>query len=40
MSVKACCEKGDHVYKAIWAAAVREELVCDSVFNNDKRQVC
>ena len=36
MSVKACCERGDHVYKAIWAAGFKEELVCDSGFNNER----
>ena len=26
---KECCIRGYHVYYSIWAAAVREELVCE-----------
>ena len=29
-----CCVRGYHVYKDIWAAVIREELVCDREPNN------
>ena len=37
----ACCVRGYHVYKAIWAAAVGEVLVCTrEATNSADRYVC
>ena len=36
MCIKPCCVRGYNVYKAIWAAAIREGLVCDRESNNDR----
>ena len=30
----ACCVRGYHVYKDIWAAAIREVLVCSRELTN------